>query len=161
MLDLSSHYIVQYFRHRQGPAYRAQLHRSISEMLRHACAEEKQCGRAARRSPRVRCGLLPQPGNDSSEISFHVPLPCLQKRISGGASLNIGPAPSLTCLAVGPRPQKRERESAEWRVRLRATFQDKCWQRLLLWLLMGYRSQRHRVQLCFVEVVFILVPWVK
>lgn len=160
MLDIPSHYAVQYFLHRQEAAYRAQLHRSISEMLRHACAEERRRGRAARRSLRVRCGLLPQQGNDSSEISFHVPLPCVQMRISGGTSPNIGPVLSSTCPAAGP-VHKRRRESQQNEKSRRATFRDKRWHRLLLLLLIGYRSLGQCIQLSFVEVVFIHVGEVK
>lgn len=115
-----THYTIQYCLRWQEAAYRAQLHRSISEMLRHGCAGARRSGGAAGRSLGVRCGLLPQRGNDSSEISFHVSLPCLQKRIGGGTSPNIGPALSSTCLAVGPSPEdgerERARESPEWKL---------------------------------------------
>lgn len=111
-----THYTIQYCLRWQEAAYRAQLHRSISEMLRHGCAGARRSGGAAGRSLGVRCGLLPQRGNDSSEISFHVSLPCLQKRIGGGTSPNIGPALSSTCLAVGPSPEDGERERESERV---------------------------------------------
>ncbi|KAI9517562.1 hypothetical protein NQZ68_004782 [Dissostichus eleginoides] len=42
-------------------AYGAQLYRSVLAMVRHACAERRQRGRAARHSLRVRCGFLAQP----------------------------------------------------------------------------------------------------
>lgn len=109
---------------------------------------------------RVRCGLLPQQGNDSSEISFHVPLPCVQMRISGGTSPNIGPVLSSTCPAAGP-VHKRRRESQQNEKSRRATFRDKRWHRLLLLLLIGYRSLGQCIQLSFVEVVFIHVGEVK
>lgn len=111
-----THYTIQYCLRWQEAAHRAQLHRSISEMLRHACAGARRSGGAAGRSLGVRCGLLPQRGNDSSEISFHVSLPCLRKRIGGGTSPNISPALSSTCLAAGPvsrRWRERERESRQ------------------------------------------------
>lgn len=109
-----THYTIQYCLRWQEAAHRAQLHRSISEMLRHACAGARRSGGAAGRSLGVRCGLLPQRGNDSSEISFHVSLPCLRKRIGGGTSPNISPALSSTCLAAGPVSRRwRERESRQ------------------------------------------------
>lgn len=110
MLDIPSHYTIQYFPPGQEAAYRAQLHRSLSKMLRHACAEERRRGQAARRLLRVRHGLLPQPRNESSEISFHVSLPCLQKRISGGTSLNMGPRAELHLSGCGTS-KEREREN--------------------------------------------------
>ena len=81
-----SHYSVQYFLYWRQAAYGAQLYRSVLVMVRHACAEKRQRGRAARHSLRVRCGFLSRPGNDSREISFHDSLPCLQKRIGEGTS---------------------------------------------------------------------------
>lgn len=45
-----SHYSIQYFLYRQQAAYRAQLYRSVLVMVRHACAEKRQRGRAAKHS---------------------------------------------------------------------------------------------------------------
>lgn len=81
-----SHYSIQYFLYWRQAAYRAQLYRSVLVMVRHACAEKRKRGRAARHSLRVRRGFLAWPGNDSREISFHDSLPCLQNRIGEGTS---------------------------------------------------------------------------
>lgn len=135
-------------------------------MLRHACAEERRRGQAARRLLRVRHGLLPQPRNESSEISFHVSLPCLQKRISRGTSLNMGPRAELHlsgCGTTKEREREKTRESAEGGVAGHGwgrAFRDQRWQRLLLWLLIAYRSQSTS-SFSFVEVVFIHVGEVK
>lgn len=45
-----SHYSVQYFLYWRRAAYGAQLYRSVLARVRHACAERRQRGRAARHS---------------------------------------------------------------------------------------------------------------
>ena len=55
----SSHYSVQYFLYwRLGSLRSSALYRSVLVMVRHACAEKRQRGRAARHSLRVRCGFF-------------------------------------------------------------------------------------------------------
>lgn len=107
-----SHYNLLYFLYWRQAAYRAQLYRSVLVMVRHACAEKRQRGRAARHSLGVRCGFLSRRGNDSREISFHVSLPCLQNRISEGTSqtqLRRGSCAKFNLSRSGTH-QKKKRE---------------------------------------------------
>lgn len=69
-------------------------------------------------------------------------------------------APVLSSTCRGPGPIKKKNENLKgrgWGWRLR----DKCWQHLLLWLLMAYWSKWHCVQLSFVKIVFIHTGEVK
>lgn len=115
-----SHYNLLYFLYWRQAAYRAQLYRSVLVMVRHACAEKRQRGRAARHSLGVRCGFLSRLGNDSREISFHVSLPCLQNRISEGTSqtqLRRGSCAKFNLSRSGThqKKKKRLRELTEWK----------------------------------------------
>lgn len=81
-----SHYSIQYFLYWRQAAYRAQLYRSVLVMVRHACAERRQRGKAAGHSVGLRCGIPSRSVSDSREISFHDSLTCLQSHISEGTT---------------------------------------------------------------------------